>query len=765
MAKKQQEQSEHPKRKKGVESPNSAFLCHSSTDSDFVVDVARYLKRNFERVYYYEDCQTAREGFWDTIDGELKACKAFIVFVSGDPTINQMREVKRAYEIHQSSRTREPGFVFCLLGLDKLPGRLTTVEFVEFADFPQVRVDKYGPVEAKMVAREVMSFLRKPFKCDGLPSDPHLFSYEKHIIEHFVEVGRVNRNKRSTENCGEHPAGEAQQENNGVAVEPDEQSDDHMKKLEEVRSRQLDGCPTRWPEVVRWKDETRYLVEEYEKMVGPKNAGTRLDNWKSIVGSLRKENDKVVVAALTNYHRQKCEDRQDGECCLTDYDMCFPEAGPREFMYFPREQKELNVAILVSGGIAPGTNAVIDGIVQRHRQYAEEFDYIEGLSIIGIRNGFLAFGRQGTRKSRIELKELKTAHMASQGGSLLGTSRDDDLLADSDKRWKKLENIVARLYASDIDILYIIGGDGSMKAAHALWTVAQEYADERDLPKLSVVAIPKTMDNDILWAWQTFGFLSAVETAREIIDRLATEVESNPRLCVVQLFGSDSGFVVSHAVLASRPKQCDVALIPEVEFTTKKLAEHLRAKMEERTQSELVRRGLVVMAETAIPRDAMDFVNEKRGGPLDIGLTEKEKLEIEKLMGEGDGIKRIQGQTNDALRSAGLKIVSQGLHKLLNDGIDVKRKHRSLRVVTNEPRHLLRALAPSCTDIIMGNRLGTLAVDNALAGYTDFMVSQWLTEYVLVPLELVVLGRKRIPETGIFWKSVVAKTGQPADLT
>ena len=51
-----------------------------------------------------------------------------------------------------------------------------------------------------------------------------------------------------------------------------------------------------------------------------------------------------------------------------------------------------------------------------------------------------------------------------------------------------------------------------------------------------------------------------------------------------------------------------------------------------------------------------------------------------------------------------------------------------------------------------------------MAGYTDFMISQWLTEYVLVPLKLVVLGRKRIPKDGIFWKSVLAKTGQPADL-
>ena len=82
------------------------------------------------------------------------------------------------------------------------------------------------------------------------------------------------------------------------------------------------------------------------------------------------------------------------------------------------------------------------------------------------------------------------------------------------------------------------------------------------------------------------------------------------------------------------------------------------------------------------------------------------------------------------------------------------------RVFTNEPRHLVRSVPPSFSDVIMGSRLGALAVDNAMAGYTDFMISQWLTEFVLVPLSTVSMGRKHIPDEGIFWKSVLAKTGQ-----
>jgi 6-phosphofructokinase 1 len=738
MAMLKRNKSEYAKEEKSGEGRRSAFLCLSHEDINFVKEVANFLKSNFDHIYYYEEGQIPEESFWETIDRELLKCEVFILFVpiDNEPTGKQIKEVKRAYGIHESSKKRK--FVSCLLGQEDFPDKLKTAELGDLKNYPIVKAVELSTAEK--VAKGIMKALRMPYKqYDGLPSNPHLFSYEKDIINHFVNLSR-------------HRSGSSDGSINGLSHE----------RIKEIKERELEGCPQKWPDVECWSEGTRNLADEYRKIgVNAKKVRNNVENWISTVGNLRKKDAKVIVAALTDYHKP-ARNGSKADCCLMDatMKMCFPEAGPREFMYFPRDQRELNVAILVSGGIAPGTNAVIDGIVQRHRQYAKEFAYMDGLSIVGIKNGFLAFNRWGSNKSKMELKELRTAHMASQGGSLLGTSRDNDLLTASKKRSKKLNDIIEKLYSSEIDILYIIGGDGSMKAAHALWTVAQQYAKEHDEPKLSVVAIPKTMDNDILWVWQTFGFLSAVEKAREIIDHLATEVESNPRLCVVQLFGSDSGYVVSHAVLASRPKQCDVALIPEVDFTIKKLTEHLKSKMDERILYEFIRRGLVVMAETAIPLDAMNFVDD-----TDIGLTEEEKDEIRKFEILREKNKRIQGQTSDHLRSAGLKIVSRGLHKLLDKKRVSERRRQRLRRVTNEPRHLLRALPPSCTDIIMGNRLGTLAVDNALAGYTDFMVSQWLTEYVLVPLELVVLGRKRIPKTGIFWKSVIAKTGQPADLT
>jgi 6-phosphofructokinase len=207
---------------------------------------------------------------------------------------------------------------------------------------------------------------------------------------------------------------------------------------------------------------------------------------------------------------------------------------------------------------------------------------------------------------------------------------------------------------------------------------------------------------------------------------------------------------------------CDAALIPEIDFSMRKLEAYLRTTMyERRGRQGNIPYGFVVLAETAIPTDADMYLED-----AEIGLSQEEKAAVVEFDGKRKSSKRIQGQTDDALRTAGLKIVSRGLAKSLRPGQNLAGEPdwSKLRVFTNEPRHLLRATPPRSSDIITAQRLGILAVDNALAGYTDFMISQWLTEYVLVPLKLVVLGRKRIPREGIFWKSVIAKTGQPFEL-
>ena len=772
---------------------------------------------------------------------------------------------------------------------------------------------------------------------DGLPIG-YPFDYEKTIIEHFVS-------------------------GNGEILEPG-----LLQK----------GCPIQWPRVKRIREGKR-----------------KFENWgiaKGDIGVPREANRSIIVDARSMYHNPHPE--EGCPHCLSERRLTFPEAGPRKQLCHPVEGRRLTVGIVVSGGIAPGINAVITGIWKRHRLYyqstREKKDWYD-CDFVLYRDGFSGLVERRQARYRMQSKEEAEdcgrliLEWRNLGGSMISTSRYDDLLtiSDPEKRKEALDTLVDRIVGDDINILYVIGGEGTMRAAH---TLACRLAQED--PKTAVVAIPKTMDNDILWVWQSFGFLSAVEKAKEFVQQLHTESRSNPRLCVVQLFGSDSGFVVSHTALGSGV--CQAAVIPEVDFTMHALScnvrERLLADYEAAAgngQAGLARGqspyGIILLAETAVPHDIEDYIDNPDYG--DLGLEDEEKARLREFVGSAllgvedlpekmpatatpapretekagrgawlefwerveqrvektgslplqtlqsvvrqatdkgvphtpemkrlfvrslnghirehdffleivdnkayppglasfcslvDGClalvrnwnpetkkllrrlrsyplqheacfilqklaelpapkkekdkcdpvvvlrsrlvlrlrdrlvelrnrllleaqfpklfrarsvrteRRVFGQTPDKLRTGVLKVVSRVLQAdlrsedkrtgirpvmVIKGDVPPEKRENSFwekyRVFTSEPRHLLRAIDPSVQDIIFGQRLGTLAVDNAMAGYSDFMVSQWLTEYVLVPLELVVLGRKRVPHTGIFWQSVRASTGQTANL-
>jgi 6-phosphofructokinase 1 len=475
------------------------------------------------------------------------------------------------------------------------------------------------------------------------------------------------------------------------------------------------GCPWNWPTLT------------------PSNGAVFEENKLSpeTSGSFKGPDERIVVDTRTARREQVAN-------------LTLLEAGPREELRYTLDAfKTLNVGILVSGGIAPGINAVIDGIVTRHKLYQSNSTKHYALKIYGYKRGFAGL-EQGATANLLTSEEV--AEWAELGGSKLGTSRADDLLPQTDpdeatNREVALGSVIGRLHGDRIKILYVIGGDGSMRAAHAI---------HKRTSGISVVGVPKTMDNDILWVWQSFGFMSAVERAREAVLNLHTEVESNPRLGIVQLFGSDSGFVASHAAYSA---VCDLVLIPEEPWSIAEIWERMEERLLTRWKQQLPY-GLIVMAETALPRDAREHIDSQV-----VNLSPREKKAVNEFV-KNDG--RVLGQTPDPLRSAGLKMVSRLLQERINTEFSEENGKfwENFRVVTNEPRHLIRSIRPSVSDVIFAERLGALAVDNAMAGYTDFMVSQWLTEFVLVPLPLVVLGRKRVYTQGMFWKSVRAKTGQ-----
>ncbi|RLB90716.1 MAG: hypothetical protein DRH50_11990 [Deltaproteobacteria bacterium] len=587
----------------------------------------------------------------------------------------------------------------------KLPGRCKITVFDDIDELNRlnsVKVSDLCEESALRCAKRIVELLGgRWIRIDGLPIG-YPFNYEKDIINEFIK-------------------GEG--------------------KLSKFRVQQ--GCPIEWPELLSLG------IQKNEDPVSQKDIGTFRD-WDEV--NRKRKDPKVIPVALSDYHKCYCPEKLG---------LTFAEAGPRKFHYYPSPSRSLKVGILVSGGIAPGINAVISGIVKRQVLYAQRGRY--DLDILGYPEGFkplILRGRGAVNCPDYKLLystsrqiSMDLSSYADEAGSILPTSRMSRLndLSDPRIRSDALKKIVNSLDFDRVDILYVIGGDGSMKAAHAVWNYAKDMNRE-----LSVVAIPKTMDNDILWVWQSFGFLSAVEWAKGAIRQLYQEAKANPRVGVIQLFGSDSGFVVSHAALASGV--CDLALIPEIEFNMSRVVEHVKERLKSRFRFGTYGESpycIILMAENAIPKDAMKYINIS-----EVGISEAEKRAIVNFE---DNKRRVYGKTPDDLRNAGLKIVSKVLQMKIREMSNPY--WSNFYVFTNEPRHLIRSIPPSSSDIIFGERLGSLAVDCGMAGYTDFMISQWLTEYVMVPLQLVVLGRKRIPTNGIFWKSVIAKTGQPANLT
>jgi 6-phosphofructokinase 1 len=375
----------------------------------------------------------------------------------------------------------------------------------------------------------------------------------------------------------------------------------------------------------------------------------------------------------------------------------FPEAGPRKKLVFDPES--VKVAIATTGGLAPGLNSTVHNIVKRHWE-TYRISYAKGGCIYGIIDGFKGL-YQNTLGSFPRLEPKETEKWLGKGGSVLGNVRTSYNINDLTER------IVEKL-RNKINILYIIGGDGSLYTAH-------EIAKKTD--EMIVAGIPKTMDNDLQWIWYSFGFETAVQKATEVLNDMHVEAESTRRIGIVELFGAESGFVAANAALASDLP--DLVLIPE-EFKQLKNKEEL---------------DRVLKCYAKFLQDRITTRPQKENKP-----------HILIVIAEGVAkILKDKGITEDFL---------QEFKEYLENALNMK-------AFINQPSYIIRSAPPSAQDHIHCKHLGSYAVDSALAGYTDFMVSQWLNEYVLVPLELVAGKKKYVPLRGIVWTQVLSMTGQP----
>jgi 6-phosphofructokinase 1 len=242
------------------------------------------------------------------------------------------------------------------------------------------------------------------------------------------------------------------------------------------------------------------------------------------------------------------------------------------------------IGVLTAGGDCPGLNAVIRGVVARALEAGRH-------EVVGIINGWEGLMEEDVRP----LDRDDVRGILATGGTILGTSRKDPYVHGDG-----FESVRRTVEANDIDSLVVIGGDGTLRTALKL----QEEG-------LSIVGVPKTIDNDIASTDFTFGFDTAVQIATDAIDRLTTTAESHNRVIIVEVMGRTKGWIAVYAGLAAG---ADAILIPEIPMDLEEVAKIIRRRHRRGRKYSIVvvAEGVEPPVKTDLPKDAFGF--ERLGG-------------------------------------------------------------------------------------------------------------------------------------------------------
>ncbi len=377
----------------------------------------------------------------------------------------------------------------------------------------------------------------------------------------------------------------------------------------------------------------------------------------------------------------------------------FEKAGPHGSLFF--EPAKTKVGIVTCGGLCPGLNDVIRSIVnQLHYRY--------GISrVLGFKYGFEGLISKYNHEV-LELTPQTLRGINLTGGTILGTSRGTQDVAQ----------MVDTLEIMNVNILFCIGGDGTMRGAHA---ISQEI-EKRKL-KIAIGGIPKTIDNDINLIEKSFGFETAFTIANEVIRYAHNEAEGAYNgIALIKLMGRDSGFIAAYAALSIQ--EVNFVLVPEMEFDLygpHGFLKTLRKRLEKRQHA------VIVVAEGA---GQHFFDNHKKeldaSGNImknDIGIYLKEKISEE---------------------------------------FNNKNFRFSLKYI--DPSYIIRSAPANANDSKFCSLLAQNAVHAAMAGCTDFVVGNWNDQFTLLPIPQVVAKRKKIDVTGELWWNILEATGQPANM-
>lgn len=377
-----------------------------------------------------------------------------------------------------------------------------------------------------------------------------------------------------------------------------------------------------------------------------------------------------------------------------DADTYFEKAGPRQKIFF--DPRTTRAALVTCGGLCPGLNNVIrSAFLELHHNYGVR-------EVLGIRHGFLGLTNKG--EAPLVLTPELVDHIHRDGGTLLSSSRGQQDIGD----------MVDFLVQRGISILLCVGGDGTQKGSHAL---VEEIA-RRQLP-IAVVGVPKTIDNDVQYVRQTFGYFSAIESARAILDGAHCESKGAPNgIGLVKLMGRDSGFIAAGAAVASQ--EVNFVLVPEVP---------LRLDGSKGFLAALLRR-----------------------------MVERHHAVV--VVAEGAGQDLLEAE-NGADKSGNRKKGDVGI--FLRDRIAAyfKEKGTEVNLKYIDPSYVIRSVPANSQDARLCDAYARHAVHAAMAGKTDLIVGDWHGVYVHVPIPLAVASRKKIDVESDLWHAVIAATGQP----
>ncbi|MCG6911858.1 MAG: ATP-dependent 6-phosphofructokinase [Deltaproteobacteria bacterium] len=374
---------------------------------------------------------------------------------------------------------------------------------------------------------------------------------------------------------------------------------------------------------------------------------------------------------------------------------CLEVAGPREKIYF--DSSKLRCAIVTCGGLCPGLNDIIRSVV------LELFFGYGVRNIYGIRYGLQGFIPKYNHEI-VELSPASVANILELGGSILGSSRGP----------QDIDEIVDSLERMNVGILFMVGGDGTLKAA----TRIVDSITEREL-KISVVGIPKTIDNDIYLVARSFGFETAVDVATEAIKGAHNESIGYPNgVGLIKLMGRHSGFIAATATLAQQ--DVNFTLIPEVDFDIEGPG-GLLAAIEERIAARS--HAVIVVA-------------------------------------EGAGQKFFENNARERDESGNIRLKDIGifLKNRIAAYFSEKRIDISLKYI--DPSYIIRSLPANANDHVFCSFLGRDAVHAGMAGKTGVLIGFWNNTYVHLPMILSAGKRKQVAPRGKLWSSVLEATGQ-----